>query len=256
MTPLRRNVVLVAAVVGLAAQITYPLLQMGQRQVPTLVVIAAVFVVASAATVFAPRDAAYLSTAIVVGWLAEYVGSATGLPFGDYSYTDKLTPQLFGVPAVVCLAWVALGLAGTVVARRIVVRYLLHMTPTRQDFVTVMLAAIAITGWDVFLDPQMVAEDYWRWANPSGFRGIPLSNYVGWLIVSSVIAVVTLPVVKRAHELTLWLLYSVMMGMSALGFALFFDDLIVATLGAMVTFPLIWLSRPRANRRECEQVST
>ena len=45
-----------------------------------------------------------------------------------------------------------------------------------------MLGAVALTAWDLFLDPQMIAEGYWRWARRGGYRGIPLSNYAGWLV--------------------------------------------------------------------------
>jgi putative membrane protein len=42
---------------------------------------------------------------IVTGWAAEFLGSSTGFPFGRYHYTDRLQPQLMGVPLVIPLAW-------------------------------------------------------------------------------------------------------------------------------------------------------
>jgi putative membrane protein len=48
------------------------------------------------------------------------------------------------------------------------------------------LATVGLAGWDLFLDPQMVAEGYWVWrdATPAlpGLPGIPVSNYLGWLL--------------------------------------------------------------------------
>ena len=51
-------------------------------------------------------------------------------------------------------------------ARRTVER-----APTRRA-----LGAAALTAWDLFLDPQMVGEGYWRWAAPGAYRGIPLDQ--------------------------------------------------------------------------------
>ena len=49
-----------------------------------------------------------LRTALPVlplAWLVEFIGSHTGFPFGRYSYTPVLQPQLGGVPLLIPLAW-------------------------------------------------------------------------------------------------------------------------------------------------------
>jgi putative membrane protein len=50
----------------------------------------------------------------------------------------------------------------------------------------VPLAAVGLTTWDLFLDPQMVGEGYWVWETTTpalpGIPGIPLQNYGGWLL--------------------------------------------------------------------------
>jgi putative membrane protein len=42
-----------------------------------------------------------------------------------------------------------------------------------------------LAAWDLFLDPQMVAEGYWIWESPTpalpGVPGVPIGNYLGWL---------------------------------------------------------------------------
>jgi uncharacterized membrane protein len=49
----------------------------------------------------------------------------------------------------------------------------------------ILLAAVGLAAWDLFLDPQMVAEGYWTWRDPvpalPGVPGIPIGNYLGWL---------------------------------------------------------------------------
>jgi lycopene beta-cyclase len=52
-----------------------------------------------------PRTLQTLLIIAVLTWLVEAVGSATGLPFGQYSYTDNLQPQLAHVPLIIPLAW-------------------------------------------------------------------------------------------------------------------------------------------------------
>ena len=36
---------------------------------------------------------------------------------------------------------------------------------------SVVLGAAALTAWDLFLDPQMTTEGYWRWARRGRYRG-------------------------------------------------------------------------------------
>jgi carotenoid biosynthesis protein len=49
----------------------------------------------------------------------------------------------------------------------------------------IAIAAAGLAAWDLFLDPQMVAEGYWSWQSPTpalpGVPGIPIGNYLGWL---------------------------------------------------------------------------
>jgi uncharacterized membrane protein len=113
------------------------------------------------------------------GFVVEAVGVATGVPFGDYSYGGALGPRLSGVPLIIPLAWTWMAWPAWLAASRLAPRWL----PAR-----IGLAGLALAAWDLFLDPQMVAEGYWRWANPAfalpGVPAIPVSNYVGWLTVA------------------------------------------------------------------------
>jgi len=129
-----------------------------------------------------------LGIVAVLTWVAEAVGIATGFPFGEYAYTGSLGPELAGVSLLVLLAWLTLAYPAFVVATRLVGE---GGGPRRVA--RVALAALALTAWDVFLDPQMVDAGNWGWANPEpslpGTPGIPLTNYAGWFLTSAVIAV-------------------------------------------------------------------
>ncbi len=104
----------------------------------------------------------------------ERVGTATGVPFGRYHYTGRLRAVVAGVPVVVPLAWWAMAVPAREAASA-------ALGGRSRPAGRIALGAAALTAWDLFLDPQMTAEDYWRWQQPGAYRGIPLSNYAGWL---------------------------------------------------------------------------
>ena len=97
----------------------------------------------------------------------------------------------------------------------------------------IALGGAALTAWDLFLDPQMAAEGYWRWERPGRYRGIPLTNYVGWLATSlGLMAVLELLVPPRGRgDRALVGVYGWMAVMETVGFAAFFDDPLVAAVG-------------------------
>ena len=172
---------------AIAVQIVYPLMPAGSRNEITVVSVVVFFLaaVADVVRVHGPRGGVLL---VVVagggGLVAESVGVATGLPFGHYAYTGTLGPEVLGVPVVVPLAWVMMAWPALVVARTLASR-----APA-----VIAVGAAALTAWDVFLDPQMVAAGHWTWSHPSPalplIPSVPLSNYAGWLVVSAIIMTV------------------------------------------------------------------
>ncbi|MEZ5256521.1 MAG: carotenoid biosynthesis protein [Ilumatobacteraceae bacterium] len=95
-------------------------------------------------------------------------------------------------------------------------------------------SAAALTAWDLFLDPQMVGEGYWRWERGGRYRGIPWTNFAGWFLASTVLMgalEVALPVDRPDPDPTLVAEYGAMSVMETLGFAAFFRDRLVAVVG-------------------------
>ncbi|MFE4457783.1 carotenoid biosynthesis protein [Nocardia tengchongensis] len=183
------HVTLVAAVPAVflvLVQIAYPLAHGVARDRVTVVVVllsAGTALVHAAVTRGARWAAGFLVIVSGIGLVAEVLGTATGFPFGSYDYASgRLGPELLGVPLVVPLAWtgglypvwVVAGLLGRSAAGR------------------VSLAAAGAVGWDLFLDPQMVADGQWVWRSPiaglPGLAQIPVSNYLGWFAVVLVMA--------------------------------------------------------------------
>ncbi|MEV4275594.1 carotenoid biosynthesis protein [Actinoplanes xinjiangensis] len=160
------------------AQICYPLTGGGTRAALTVatVLIGVVLSVTHAWWFRGGRAAAALVGAAMLGGFAvEAVGVATGFPFGTYDYSGQLGPKLLGVPLIIPLAWTWMAWPAWLAALRV----------ARGRAARIAVAAGGLAAWDLFLDPQMVAEGYWRWHDPvpalPGVPGIPVGNYLGWL---------------------------------------------------------------------------
>nr|WP_309231696.1 carotenoid biosynthesis protein [Nocardia sp. SYP-A9097] len=176
----------VPAVLLVLVQIAYPLADgVGRDRVTVaVVVLSAMAALVHAGVTCGVRWAAGLLVIISgIGLVAEIVGTATGVPFGAYEYASgRLGAEVAGVPLVVPLAWTGgiypVWMVAGLLSSRVGVR--------------VSLTALGAVGWDLFLDPQMVADGQWHWtAGAPGLPGlgqIPYTNYLGWLAVALVMA--------------------------------------------------------------------
>lgn len=235
----------VPAVVTAAAMIATPLARRGgsTRRALASVVVTGLCATTSAASnrVWGPRRTAGAFSVIAVGTGAiERIGTATGVPFGEYSYTGQLRPHIGGVPVIVPLAWFAMAVPAREAAHAALAD---HSTPMCR----IIGGAAALTAWDLFLDPQMVGEGYWGWQRRGRYRGIPASNFIGWFITAlGVMAVleVVLPVADRqaaddtSPDAVLVGEYATMAAMETLGFAAFFKDRVVAVVGGAAMMPI------------------
>jgi putative membrane protein len=117
----------------------------------------------------------------------EAVGLATGVPYGEYAYSDTLGPTLLGVPFLVPLAWLMMAWPSWLLAERLT----RSARRSRRPAVRIAVAAGIFAAWDVVLDPQMVQAGYWTWAHPEpglpGIDTVPLTNLAGWLLAGAVL---------------------------------------------------------------------
>lgn len=106
--------------------------------------------------------------AIQLGWLEHHVG-----------------PQLLGVPLFVLPAWTGV----VYIAFRVA---LLSTT----GVIAVILAAGMATAYDILTDQQGVELGHWTYTDvgPGPRHGeVPVWNYVGWFLISSLTASLALP---------------------------------------------------------------
>ena len=228
------------AVVMALTQIAVPLTD-DRATLTTVVVVAfAATTTCLAADVWGWRRAFTAAAVVVAATTAlERVGTTTGLPFGEYRYTGVLEPTVAGVPLAVALAWLAMAVPAREVAARLV----------GPGWRRVALGAVALTAWDVMLDPQMVDEGFWVWAGGGPWRDVPLSNYGGWLVSSAGVMLLLdrlLPGPGRSAPLVA--LYGWWAVMQTLGFLAFFGDPVVGVVGGACMLPLAWLAWRASSR--------
>ncbi len=124
----------------------------------------------------------FMLVCIAYGFIAELIGTKTGLLFGDYSYGASLGYKMYGVPLVIGVNWALL----------IVSSASLVNTIKTTLFVRSVLAALLMTLLDVLIEPVAIESDFWHWTNGS----IPLYNYISWFFVA-------LPIIYAYFKLNL-----------------------------------------------------
>jgi putative membrane protein len=182
------------AAATVTAQVAYPLVE-GETLRRVTIAVVVLFFLTCVAHALAHRGPAWTLGLVVVtvggGLLAEAVGVRTGLPFGEYSYAGTLGPELLDVPVVVPLAWTMIAYPVLLAARRLTRRW------------APLVGGLGMVAWDVFLDPQMVGDGHWTWADPTpalpGVEGIPLTNYLGWALVGTTMMLALALLLPRDH---------------------------------------------------------
>jgi uncharacterized membrane protein len=152
----------------------------------------------------------------LMGWLAEFIGTATGLPFGHYFYTPLLQPQIARVPLLVPIAWFILLPACWRLAEMI-------YGHDGKRWIKASIAAFGMLTWDLLLDPQMVKWGFWVWENipDISWFGIPFLNYFGWFIVSFLMTFILNPPSLENSGSALWLVFAITWFLETFGLLFF-----------------------------------
>ncbi len=114
----------------------------------------------------------------------EIIGVRTDWPYGAFEYTIQLGPMLFGeVPLSLPLFFIPLVLNAYILT--------LLLLGSRADNTVLRLlsAIVAVVSIDLVLDPAAVAIGFWAFIPPGVYYGVPVSNYVGW-VISGTVAVI------------------------------------------------------------------
>jgi putative membrane protein len=156
------------------------------------------------------RAVAFTLWAGGVAFAAEWTSTRVGVPFGLYHYTGATAGRelyLSNVPffdslSFTFLAYASLGLAGQLLrgggeglpgavrrwwpARRV--------GAARERLRLAALTGVLMLWLDIVIDPLAVQGDRWflgrifYYPEPGWYFGVPIANFVGWVVVGAVIA--------------------------------------------------------------------
>ena len=165
------------------------------------------------------RHAALMAgCAFIISLAAEMFGVATGMMFGNYTYSEQLGPRVLGlVPLIIPVAWMMMLYPSYAIALHLTNRLtrsddfsrLSMRNPISERYesrhalpeigllgiltakaITTVVAALAMTMWDLSLDPRMVHDGNWVWHDGGPYLGIPITNFVGWFLTACVIFII------------------------------------------------------------------
>ncbi len=132
---------------------------------------------------------------------SELMGTAYGVPFGPYSYTDLLGAKWLGlVPVLIPLSWFFMAVPAYGLAARALDgsprsaplgRAASEASSHRGALGRIVLGSLLLLAWDLTLDPAMSeVTRYWVWGEPGPYYGMPLMNLFGWYVTGVVLMVV------------------------------------------------------------------
>lgn len=179
-----------------------------------------------------------LKTAVFITLLTlivEIIGSRTGLPFGQYAYTDLLQPQIMHVPLLIPLAWLMMLPPAWATASFL----LRNGGEWKRRLGFIVLSGLSLTAWDLLLDPQMVSWDLWQWQEPGAYFGIPWLNYAGWFLTAALLTAILRP--EGLPIRPLLVVYTVTWFLEVVGLALFWGMPGPAVVGGVAMYVFVWL---------------
>lgn len=112
----------------------------------------------------------------LLGYAVEIIGVKTGLLFGDYSYSEVLGWNFFGVPPLIGINWLIVIWAAHSMARTFMI----------SKYVRWFFTAILAVGLDYVIEPVAIKYEFWYWVSDSP----PLKNYVSWFIIAAIMGVI------------------------------------------------------------------
>ena len=114
----------------------------------------------------------FAAIVLAVTFAVENIGAATGFPFGRYHFVvGTELPHVGRIPIIVGPLYFGVGYGAYVIAVLI----------ARDGRATPLIAAIAMTVWDLAMDSvNSTLEGLWAWHDGGRYFGVPLSNFAGW----------------------------------------------------------------------------
>jgi putative membrane protein len=115
---------------------------------------------------------------VLMGFLVEMLGTNTGFPFGEYSYSSVLGPGLLGTPFLIGVLWWVLLRSFNDVFSRI----------SSNKTIISLATGLGMLLLDIFIEPVAIGLGFWEWQAAE----VPLENYMAWFVLSFVFTRLTM----------------------------------------------------------------
>lgn len=136
------------------------------------------------------RTAIFASLGLGLPIAAEFIGVNVARALRHHTQ-----PQVFGVPLLTALGWYNVTYPTFAVVERLT--RLLGLPPSQDGWTLPCGTAVVATSLDLLLDCYGLDQGLWEWTEdgsyapdivgPNGQRGIPIANFIGWIILTSAV---------------------------------------------------------------------
>lgn len=111
----------------------------------------------------------------------------TGIPYSKFEYSSLIGMKILGyTPFTVPFSFVPLFIGSIYLAS----------LKTSNKFKMVIIASFFVLIADLVLDPAAVALNFWIWEMEGIFYGVPLMNFIGWIITGFIAALIFIGMVN------------------------------------------------------------
>lgn len=142
----------------------------------------------------------FAGVCLTIGGAMETLGVDTRFPFGRYEFLPLMGFQVLHVPVLLGLAYIGMAYASWTVAVTIAGVPNKKLS-TAQSLAVPLLASVVMTSWDFAQDPVWsTLLHVWRWNDGGTWFGVPLTNYLGWLLTTSLIYLAFAAYNRRSGE--------------------------------------------------------
>jgi len=134
------------------------------------------------------RGILFILLACLTGFIFEYIGLKYGVVFGgDYIYSP-VGIKIFTVPLNVILYWGVFIYTGYCITNSFLI-WQGKNKPSKNKKTGLLLPlfilfdSLVVVAIDLFMDPLQVKQGSWTWLNGGPYFGIPVGNFIGWILV-------------------------------------------------------------------------
>ncbi|ARI77678.1 carotenoid biosynthesis protein [Halobacillus mangrovi] len=119
---------------------------------------------------------------IIVSIYVEHLGVAYSFLFGSYSYNTNFGIKIFDTPLTIGFAWLLIMGCSHELAKVITQ----DIGKIARPIAFILVGALIAVTMDLILDPvSFKVKQYWIWQGSGFYYDIPLSNFIGWFLLSA-----------------------------------------------------------------------